>query len=352
MAQNMIPKYQAILENLTERIRRGDFAVGARLPGERVLAKELGVSVITVNRVMAELRRAGLVERRIGAGTYISGGKESFARPRIGFFSQYSPRPGDYGMGVMTGTLFAYWSRIGYDVVLLRGGAEDYEPAIAALRLSGICIYSPPAEYVPQIRRLRDKGVPVVALSSILPELADISFGYSNHLVLDAAVKYLMDLGIRDIAFLIPEGNASPYVLRREGFLRAMWKYRLPFNPDWSITVRDPEAGLRPLLHAGPRPQAVILGSCSYAKEALQLMEQWNLRVPEDVSVLVIDENQETLAMERQPSVFRVNFVQLTLEGSEALKKMIAREVPEISGSLNFEFVDRRTCQSYENRKE
>ena len=75
------------------------------------------------------------------------------------------------------------------------------------------------------------------------------------------------------------------------------------------------------------------------------------MRVPEDVSLLVIDENQETLTMKRQPTVFRVNFVQLTLEGSEALKKMIDHEIPDISGSLNFEFIDRHTCKSHENRK-
>ncbi len=351
MGLKTIPKYQQILKDFTEKIRNGEFAAGTRLPGERVLADELGVSVITVSRVMRELQRSGFIRRCIGSGTFVTEREKSFSRPRIGLFTQYGPQPGDYGISIIAGTLFAYWSRRGYDVVLLCGGAEDYEPAIESLQLDGICVYSPPVEFIAPLQRLRDKGIPVVALSSILPELAGISFGYSNHRVLDAAVKYLMDLGIRDLAFLIPEGTASPYVLRREGFLRAMWKYRLPFNPDWSITVRELEQDLKKLMSMEPRPQGLILGSCKYAKETMLLLEKWNLRVPEDVSLLVIDENQETLMMKRQLTVFRVNFVQLTLEGSEALKKMIDHESPEISGSLNFEFIDRHTCQSHENRK-
>jgi len=115
--------------------------------------------------------------------------------------------------------------------------------------------------------------------------------------------------------------------------------------------VRELEQDLKKLMSMEPRPQGLILGSCKYAKETMLLLEKWNLRVPEDVSLLVIDENQETLMMKRQLTVFRVNFVQLTLEGSEALKKMIDHESPEISGSLNFEFIDRHTCQSHENRK-
>ena len=58
MGLKTIPKYQQILKDLTERIRNGEFAAGARLPGERVLADELGVSVITVSRVMRELQRS------------------------------------------------------------------------------------------------------------------------------------------------------------------------------------------------------------------------------------------------------------------------------------------------------
>ena len=52
-------------------IASGDWAVGARIPGENQLAEELGVSRGTVREALRALSVAGLLEPRVGDGTYV-----------------------------------------------------------------------------------------------------------------------------------------------------------------------------------------------------------------------------------------------------------------------------------------
>lgn len=74
------PKYLAIARALSEAIRQGELAPGARLPPHRVLADTLGVSVQTVSRAYAQAEKMGLVQARVGSGTWVnalSDGRES-----------------------------------------------------------------------------------------------------------------------------------------------------------------------------------------------------------------------------------------------------------------------------------
>ena len=58
----------AVQEQLLRRIRAGEFAPHGRLPGERELAAEYGVSRVTLRRALDELERMSLVSRVPGRG--------------------------------------------------------------------------------------------------------------------------------------------------------------------------------------------------------------------------------------------------------------------------------------------
>jgi DNA-binding transcriptional regulator YhcF (GntR family) len=64
-------KYQQIVKSIREKILRGLYPPGGKLPGYLTLAKEYQVSTITSNRALIELERLGLVERRERSGTYV-----------------------------------------------------------------------------------------------------------------------------------------------------------------------------------------------------------------------------------------------------------------------------------------
>lgn len=60
-----------VTERFRGLIQRGDWAVGARIPGEHQLAGDLGVSRGTVREALRALSTTGLLEPRIGDGTYV-----------------------------------------------------------------------------------------------------------------------------------------------------------------------------------------------------------------------------------------------------------------------------------------
>ncbi|MDD9914700.1 MAG: PLP-dependent aminotransferase family protein [Rhodospirillaceae bacterium] len=65
------PKYRAIATALAECIEDGRLAPGDRLPTQRDLAWQLGVTVGTVSRAYAEIERRGLLSGEVGRGTYV-----------------------------------------------------------------------------------------------------------------------------------------------------------------------------------------------------------------------------------------------------------------------------------------
>jgi GntR family transcriptional regulator len=65
------PKYVAIRDDLIKRIRRGEYAPGDALPGQRQLSEEYGVSLMTLRQALDELCDRGVVEQLPGKGTYV-----------------------------------------------------------------------------------------------------------------------------------------------------------------------------------------------------------------------------------------------------------------------------------------
>ena len=63
--------YQQVADALRAEIGKGAYDIGARLPAERILAAEHGVSRPTVREAIIALEIAGLVEVRVGSGVYV-----------------------------------------------------------------------------------------------------------------------------------------------------------------------------------------------------------------------------------------------------------------------------------------
>nr|WP_300309921.1 PLP-dependent aminotransferase family protein [Halomonas sp.] len=66
------PKYLAIARAMSRAIHAGELIPGTRLPTHRQLADQLGVSVQTVSRAYAQAEKMGLIQARIGSGTWVN----------------------------------------------------------------------------------------------------------------------------------------------------------------------------------------------------------------------------------------------------------------------------------------
>lgn len=62
--------WTAAVEQLRSKIESGEIPVGTRLPSERVLCSELGISRVSLREALRVLQATGYVETRHGAGTF------------------------------------------------------------------------------------------------------------------------------------------------------------------------------------------------------------------------------------------------------------------------------------------
>ncbi len=70
-APGALPKYIQISEMLIRRIAAGQLGDGTRLPPERDMATDLGISVGTLRKALADLADKRLLERVQGSGNYV-----------------------------------------------------------------------------------------------------------------------------------------------------------------------------------------------------------------------------------------------------------------------------------------
>jgi DNA-binding FadR family transcriptional regulator len=59
-------------ETILDKLRAREWRAGHRLPTERALSAEFGLSRSTVRRVLADLKRRRLITQTVGSGTYVA----------------------------------------------------------------------------------------------------------------------------------------------------------------------------------------------------------------------------------------------------------------------------------------
>lgn len=107
------PRYLAIAESIRSDIAAGRLAPAQRLPAQRQLARLLGLDFTTVARGYAEAQRRGLIESRVGEGTFVTGSPLAMSgsagqNEANDFSMNMPPEPGD----------FTLWTKLGADLEL------------------------------------------------------------------------------------------------------------------------------------------------------------------------------------------------------------------------------------------
>ena len=80
--------YHSVAERIKAMIQDGAFPPGSRLPGERDLAEQLGVSRVTIREAQIALEAIGLLDIRVGSGVYVlrRSSETAQAMPDVGAF--------------------------------------------------------------------------------------------------------------------------------------------------------------------------------------------------------------------------------------------------------------------------
>ena len=149
-------------------------------------------------------------------------------------------------------------------------------------------------EEEPVLDQLAHHDVPMVLAEFRLadPKTSTILLDYTTGV--RAAVDHLAELGHTKIGFLAGPHKLHSAITRENDFRTAMEAATLPVNPAWVIecdhTLRGGVAGFERLQSLGERPTAVLCSNDMTAIGVLRAAYMKDLRVPQDLSVVGLDD--------------------------------------------------------------
>lgn len=166
------------------------------------------------------------------------------------------------------------------------------------------------------------------------------------------AVDYMVSLNHRKIAILCGDSNIFSGVQRNKGFLQGIEKNRSKIDKYWTIPgVFSKESGYKQmksfLENASELPTAICAANDSIAFGAIEALNEFGLKVPDDVSVIGIDDH--ILSRYSKPSLttFKIGFDEIFREVTISLIKAIEGNGPEQPVRLEYgtKLIERESCR-------
>ena len=287
------PKYTYVRDWIKDGIKRHKLV--NKLPGERALSEQLGISYMTVRKAVNSLVDEGFLFRIPSSGTYVAK-HDHIPHPvtkNIGYLLDDS---------IKDGLTSPYYSLIfnalekeaalhGYGLMYF--SEVDEENATRLMRkVDGVIVSClPRIEHIIQEIKRR---VPVVVIDNASPDKSIPSVIIDNFNAIVESVDYLQTLGHRRIGFMAGLSDSDVGKNRLAGYRYALKKHgidecsELLFKGDYSFETG--RAGAQYLLHLSPPPTAIICANDSMALGAIKEAHQYRLRIPDDLSIIGFDD--------------------------------------------------------------
>lgn len=182
----------------------------------------------------------------------------------------------------------------GFRVELKTGSAiEAVEAARGKAQIAGVLFLGKTMrEEEAESERLRSAGIPHVFVNRMFDDLRFSWISVDHRLAAEEAVDHLVDLGHTDIGTW---GVPHTYRIdkdKRTGYLRALEKsgLRVPVSCLDMETHGDLEPAVQALIESHKMPTAWFAPSDEHAMRLIKLARENEIRVPEDVAVVGMDD--------------------------------------------------------------
>ncbi|MFW6059157.1 MAG: GntR family transcriptional regulator [Phycisphaeraceae bacterium] len=309
-AQAAVLPVRRVYQALRQRVVEGEYQPGEKIPTEKELGDEFGVSRLTVAKAMAHLVAERRVERFRGRGTYVlrpedgdkAEGADSRATEarRITFLSPGQEQgPVHIRHGILEG-LHEALEAVGYYV-----GVDfyaDLEQHLSKLEKLGedrhaaafVVWPEPDARTREKLTALIERRFPVVLVDTYLPDFACDYVVTDNVAGGALMVRHLADLGHRRITYITEWPDRTSLRNRLTGYLRGLVCEDVPVTERSVVTVdswasADVGSVIDELFDA-PEPPTAIFASHDYlAMNVHWALRERGLRVPEDISLAGYD---------------------------------------------------------------
>ncbi len=303
-AEVKVPKYLQLAGYFRERIRLQELVPGDRLPTFLEMRRDYGATTATVERMLVQLEREGLVERRPQSGIYVlEQSRESLA---------VSSSPKSIVIGCMfpedeSGGSLSYWVRLlsGFRAAAHAAGADllllHSDTTVGWEKIDGVLAHEGPVGGAVR-SRAESYGVPFV--ETMNPETELDSVFVDNAGGIRSLVEHLLSQGHRRIGFLLfTEFETMVSRLRLTAYRDALERAGIEPRPEWVCNLPQGHdflergaRGMEEWLESGWTElgcTALLVQNDRSAIGAMEVMRQQGIRVPQDVSVVGFDSTDE-----------------------------------------------------------
>ncbi len=304
---NGVAKYRQIYDSLKEAIASGRYKSGQRLPSESELVKVFSASRVTVNRALRELQLAGLIERRVGSGSYVSaavaqGYTFGLLIPELGLTEIFEPICRGMAETQLAEHHVLLWGKSPTDAHLLQeSGASDLCEQWIEKKVSGV--FFAPFELSGQkdeinrrIAELLDQaGIPVVLIDRDLVPFPQRSqhdlVGIDNRRAAYVLTTHLIEAGCRKLAFVGKHRAAPSCVARASGFREAVLDGGLEFRPEFVCQSARPEDidEIGELIRKSDA-DGIICANDYTAAQLMRTLETLSIKVPDQIALAGFDD--------------------------------------------------------------
>lgn len=350
-----------VFDALHREIRSGRLQPGDRLPSEAELERSFGASRITVGRAVRDLQLAGLVERRVGSGSYVKApivpDAMSFGLliPDLGETEIFEP----ICQGMMASPLarqhVLLWGSLTSATTSKEERAWQLCRQYIDRRVSGV--FFAPLELTAGkdavnrkiAQALDDAGIPVVLLDRTVvpyPErgVHDL-VGIDNRRAGYRITEHLLRLGSRRIAFVGIENAAATVEAREAGYREALSSWGAPIKPGF-VHRLDPTnvADVRRVMESA-HPDAIVCANDWTAARLMHTILGLGYSVPGRVRLVGIDDLEYASLLPVPLTTLRQPTREIGAAAFAAMLDRVTRpDTPVRDILLQAQLVVRRSC--------
>lgn len=303
-----------VAESLRHRVNDGRLSAGSKLPPLREIAAEFDVSTMTVRRAIRTLEVEGYVHRIPAVGMFVR--RPTARRVKTVTFiatDLFSPFEVALAKGIQSTC-----REHGWQVQIIEGDRDESGPKTNPLRhvvagsRGAIILPSCTPENVRTLRELRRAGSPFVLVDRGVPGLGADLVESDHEAAAHMATEYLLRQGHRVVRLVTPRPRITSEELRIEGYERALAEAGIEAPPEWKSFI-DPESlsegdrqnrrwkgayqAMLPVLRDLEPPVGVFAHNAGSGWGVYEACRELGLRIPEDVSVVCIDDSDIARAM-------------------------------------------------------
>jgi DNA-binding LacI/PurR family transcriptional regulator len=300
------PKHRVVYQALSREIQSGRLKRGDRLPSEAELVRSFGASRITVGRAVRDLQAQGLVERRAGSGTYVTGraapGALSFGLliPDLGETHIFEP----VCQGMMSSPLARnhalVWGSVSGEGLTKEERAWQLCRQYIDRRVAGVFFapleFTAPGDDINHriAQALDEARIPIVLLDrTVTPyprrghhDLVGIDNRRAGFIVTD----HVLRLGSQRVAFVAQPNAAATVDAREAGYREALYAAGAPIDRALIHRFDASEGDAVRQLMESDRPDAVVCANDRTAGRLMQSLIKLGYGVPKDVRLVGIDD--------------------------------------------------------------